>query len=35
MPQDVIDATADRYMAAYELLTGRPFSSYLSDMGGV
>jgi phosphoribosylaminoimidazole-succinocarboxamide synthase len=34
MPQDVIDATADRYMAAYELLTGRPFSSYLSDMGG-
>jgi phosphoribosylaminoimidazole-succinocarboxamide synthase len=35
MPQDVIDATADRYMAAYELLTGRPFSAYLSDMGGV
>jgi phosphoribosylaminoimidazole-succinocarboxamide synthase len=33
MPQDVIDATADRYMSAYELLTGRPFSEYLSDMG--
>jgi hypothetical protein len=33
MPQAVIDATADRYMSAYQLLTGRPFSEYLSDMG--
>jgi phosphoribosylaminoimidazole-succinocarboxamide synthase len=33
MPQDVIDATSDRYVAAYELLTGRPFQGYLDEMG--
>ncbi len=33
MPQDVIDATSDRYVAAYELLTGRPLRAYLDEMG--
>jgi phosphoribosylaminoimidazole-succinocarboxamide synthase len=32
MPQEVIDATSDRYVAAYEVLTGNPFRTYLDEM---
>jgi phosphoribosylaminoimidazole-succinocarboxamide synthase len=33
LPHDVIDMTSDRYIAAYEMLTARPFSDYLAEMG--
>jgi phosphoribosylaminoimidazole-succinocarboxamide synthase len=33
LPDDVRDGTAARYREAYERLTGRPFASYLDEMG--
>ncbi len=33
MPAGVIDETSDRYIEAYELLTGRTFDGYLAEMG--
>lgn len=33
MPQPVVLETSDRYIKAYELLTGRVFTSYLEAMG--
>lgn len=33
MPSDVITETSDRYVEAYELLTGSRFADYLSHMG--
>jgi phosphoribosylaminoimidazole-succinocarboxamide synthase len=33
LPESVISATSDRYIAAYELLTGRSFTDYLAGMG--
>jgi len=33
MPQEVVDATSARYISAYELLTGRPFTDYREAMG--
>ena len=33
MPAAVIDKTSDRYVQAYERLTGRSFDDYLTDMG--
>jgi phosphoribosylaminoimidazole-succinocarboxamide synthase len=31
MPPDVIKSTSDRYIEAYELLTGRKFTDYLTE----
>jgi phosphoribosylaminoimidazole-succinocarboxamide synthase len=33
LPDHVVDQTSDRYINAYEALTGRSFSSYLDTMG--
>lgn len=33
MPQDVVTETANRYIAAYELLTDRSFDDYVAEMG--
>jgi phosphoribosylaminoimidazole-succinocarboxamide synthase len=33
LPDEVRDGTAARYREAYECLTGRPFASYLDEMG--
>jgi phosphoribosylaminoimidazole-succinocarboxamide synthase len=33
LPDEVRDGTAARYREAYERLTGRPFASYLEEMG--
>ncbi len=33
LPDDVVQQTSDRYISAYELLTGERFSSYLEAMG--
>jgi len=33
MPAAVVQETSDRYIDAYELLTGRPFTGYLEAMG--
>jgi len=33
LPADVIDATSNRYIEAYELLTGRAFADYLEESG--
>ena len=33
MPAEVTDETSDRYVQAYERLTGRSFDDYLADMG--
>jgi len=32
MPPDVVEATSDRYIEAYELLTGQSFSDYLTEV---
>lgn len=32
MPKAVVQATSDRYIEAYELLTGRTFASFLAEM---
>jgi phosphoribosylaminoimidazole-succinocarboxamide synthase len=33
LPNSVITRTSDRYIEAYEKLTGKPFADFLSDMG--
>ncbi len=33
LPNPVITRTSDRYIEAYEKLTGKPFADFLSDMG--
>jgi len=33
LPPEVVDATSQRYVAAYEMLTGRPFDRSGSDRG--
>lgn len=33
MPPSVVQETSDRYINAFELLTGRPFTTYLEAMG--
>ena len=33
LPDEVRDGTAARYREAYERLAGRPFASYLDEMG--
>lgn len=33
LPASVVQETSDRYIRAYELLTGRTFSDYLEEMG--
>ena len=33
LPDAVVDETSDRYIAAYEVLTERPFADYLVSMG--
>jgi phosphoribosylaminoimidazole-succinocarboxamide synthase len=35
LPDAVTETTSDRYVAAYELLTGRSFTDYLEAMGAV
>jgi phosphoribosylaminoimidazole-succinocarboxamide synthase len=34
LPQDVIDGTRQRYLEAYERITGQSFDDYLSTVGG-
>ena len=34
MPPDIIQQTSDRYIRAFELITERPFTDYLDDVGG-
>jgi phosphoribosylaminoimidazole-succinocarboxamide synthase len=33
IPADVVEGTRDRYVEAYEKLTGRPFADYLAETG--
>ncbi len=35
LPQDVVDATAERYRKAYEMLVGEPFEEYAARYGEV
>jgi phosphoribosylaminoimidazole-succinocarboxamide synthase len=32
LPEDVVQATRDRYVEAYELVSGRPFDSWLKEV---
>ncbi len=34
LPPDIVDATAGRYVEAYERVTGRPFDSWAKEVGG-
>jgi phosphoribosylaminoimidazole-succinocarboxamide synthase len=34
LPEDVVAATRDRYVEAYERVTGRPFESWTKEVGG-
>lgn len=34
MPADIIQETSDRYIRAFEMITERPFTEYLEDVGG-
>lgn len=34
LPAEVISGTRDRYVEAYERITGRPFTAYLEEVGG-
>ena len=33
MPDEVVQETSDRYITAYELLTGRAFTEFLEETG--
>ena len=34
LPSDVVAATRDRYVEAYEKVSGRPFESWLKEVSG-
>ena len=34
LPPEVVEATAERYVEAYERITGRPFDSWTKEVSG-